>query len=38
VHCHRNARNSEECQQLLLMMRDDGAIKFDIKLGKWRKG
>ena len=33
-----NIRNSEECQQLLLKMRDDGAIKFDIKSGKWRKG
>lgn len=32
-----NIRNSEECQQLLLKMRDDGAVKFDIKSGKWRK-
>jgi hypothetical protein len=32
-----NIRNSEECQQLLLKMRDDGSIKFDIKSGKWRK-
>jgi hypothetical protein len=32
-----NIRNSEECQQLLLRMRDDGAIKFDINSGKWRK-
>jgi hypothetical protein len=32
-----NIRNSEECQQLLLKMREDGAVKFDIKSGKWRK-
>lgn len=32
-----NIRNTEECQQLLLKMRDDGAVKFDIKTGKWRK-
>jgi hypothetical protein len=32
-----NIRSSEECQQLLLKMRDDGAVKFDIKSGKWRK-
>jgi hypothetical protein len=32
-----NIRNTEECQQLLLKMRDDGAVKFDIKSGNWRK-
>jgi hypothetical protein len=32
-----NIRNTEECQQLLLKMRDDGVVKFDIKSGKWRK-
>jgi hypothetical protein len=32
-----NIRNTEECQQLLLKMRDDGEVKFDIKSGKWRK-
>lgn len=32
-----NIRNTEECQQLLLKMRDDGVVRFDIKSGKWRK-
>jgi DNA-binding IclR family transcriptional regulator len=33
----RSNLRSEECQQLLLKMRDEGAVKFDIKSGKWRK-
>jgi hypothetical protein len=32
-----NIRSTEECQQLLLKLRDEGAVKFDIKSGKWRK-
>ena len=32
-----NIRNNEECQQLLLKMRDEGLIKFDIKSGQWRR-
>jgi DNA-binding IclR family transcriptional regulator len=32
----RSNLRSEECQQLLLKMRDEGAVKFDIKSGKWR--
>ena len=31
-----NIHNDEECQQLLLKMRDEGTVKFDIKTGKWR--
>ena len=30
-----NIKNQEDCQSLLLKMRDDGAIKFDIHKGVW---
>ena len=32
-----NIRNEEECHQLLLKMRDEGLVKFDINTGYWRK-
>jgi len=28
-------RNQEDCQSLLLKMRDEGAVKFDIHKGHW---
>jgi hypothetical protein len=30
-----NMTNQEACQSLLLKMRDEGAIKFDINKGTW---
>jgi hypothetical protein len=30
-----NMTNQEACQSLLLKMRDEGAIKFDISKGIW---
>jgi hypothetical protein len=33
-----NIKNQEDCQSLLLKMRDDGAIKFDIHKGVWLTG
>jgi hypothetical protein len=30
-----NIKNQEDCQALLLKMRDDGAVKFDIHKGVW---
>lgn len=30
-----NMTNQEACQSLLLKMRDEGAIKFDINKGLW---
>lgn len=30
-----NMANQEACQSLLLKMRDEGAIKFDINKGVW---
>lgn len=33
-----NIRNQEDCQSLLLKMRDDGAVKFDIHKGVWLTG
>ncbi|KAA0076127.1 hypothetical protein CIW50_07650 [Tardiphaga sp. P9-11] len=30
-----NINNQEVCQSLLLKMRDEGSIKFDIKKGLW---
>jgi hypothetical protein len=30
-----NMTNQEVCQSLLLKMRDEGAIKFDINKGFW---
>jgi hypothetical protein len=30
-----NIRNQEDCQSLLLKMRDEGAVKFDIHKGHW---
>ena len=33
-----NIKNQEDCQSLLLKMRDDGLVKFDIHKGVWRIG
>ena len=30
-----NVANEEACQQLLLKMRDEGLVKFDIHKGRW---
>jgi hypothetical protein len=30
-----NISNEEACQSLLLKMRDDGLVKFDIHKGRW---
>ena len=30
-----NVANEEVCQTLLLKMRDEGAVKFDIHSGRW---
>jgi DNA-binding IclR family transcriptional regulator len=30
-----NISNEESCQSLLLRMRDEGLIKFDIHKGRW---
>jgi hypothetical protein len=30
-----NISNEESCQSLLLRMRDEGSIKFDIHNGQW---
>jgi hypothetical protein len=30
-----NISNQEACQSLLLKMRDEGAVKFDIHKGQW---
>jgi hypothetical protein len=31
-----NLPNEEACQSLLLKMRDEGLIKFDIHKGRWQ--
>jgi DNA-binding IclR family transcriptional regulator len=33
-----NLPNQEACQSLLLKMRDEGAVKFDIHKGLWHIG
>ena len=33
-----NIANEEVCQSLLLKMRDEGSVKFDIKSGRWLIG
>ena len=33
-----NVSNEESCQSLLLKMRDEGSVKFDIKSGRWLIG
>jgi hypothetical protein len=33
-----NVTNQEACQSLLLKMRDEGAVKFDIHSGRWLIG
>jgi DNA-binding IclR family transcriptional regulator len=33
-----NVANEEACQSLLLKMRDEGAVKFDIHSGRWLLG
>ena len=30
-----NISNQETCQSLLLKMRDEGSVKFDIHKGQW---
>jgi hypothetical protein len=30
-----NIKHQDDCQSLLLKMRDDGAVKFDIPKGHW---
>jgi DNA-binding IclR family transcriptional regulator len=33
-----NVPNEEACQSLLLKMRDEGLVKFDIHKGRWLIG
>jgi DNA-binding IclR family transcriptional regulator len=33
-----NLPNEEACQSLLLKMRSEGAVKFDIHKGRWQLG
>ena len=33
-----NISNEEACQSLLLKMRDEGLVKFDIHSGRWLIG
>ena len=33
-----NIANEEACQSLLLKMRDEGLVKFDIHKGRWHLG
>lgn len=33
-----NLPNEEACQSLLLKMRDEGLVKFDIHKGRWHIG
>ena len=33
-----NVVNEEACQSLLLKMRDEGVVKFDIHSGRWLLG
>jgi DNA-binding IclR family transcriptional regulator len=33
-----NVANEEVCQSLLLKMRDEGVVKFDIHSGRWLIG
>jgi hypothetical protein len=33
-----NVANEEACQSLLLKMRDEGLVKFDIYKGRWLIG
>jgi DNA-binding IclR family transcriptional regulator len=33
-----NVANQEACQSLLLKMRDEGLVKFDIHKGEWLIG
>ena len=33
-----NISNEESCQSLLLKMRDEGLVKFDIHKGRWLVG
>jgi hypothetical protein len=33
-----NVVNEEVCQSLLLKMRDEGLVKFDIHKGRWLVG
>jgi DNA-binding IclR family transcriptional regulator len=33
-----NISNEEACQSLLLKMRDEGSVKFDIHKGRWLIG
>ena len=31
-----NIKNQDDCQSVLLKMRDEGAVKFDIHKGLWK--
>jgi hypothetical protein len=31
------SKSTEELHALLLKMRDDGKVKFDVKTGRWRR-
>jgi len=33
-----NIANEEACQSLLMKMRDEGSVKFDIHKGRWLIG
>jgi hypothetical protein len=33
-----NISHQESCQSLLLKMRDEGSVKFDIRKGRWSIG
>ena len=33
-----NVLNEEACQSLLLKMREEGVVKFDIHTGRWHLG
>ena len=35
---HANVANEEVCQSLLLKMRNEGDVKFDIHTGRWLIG
>jgi len=34
-HADEGIKHQDDCQSLLLKMRDDGAVKFDIHKGHW---
>jgi len=38
VMARANVVNEEACQSLLLKMREEGVVKFDIHTGRWLLG